>query len=152
MTLSGSLPRIAVKILLIFALAGCGGSTMSTSSRVMQSLMVTPSSADAQNSPGGKVQFSATATFNMAPMMVKSPPVVWSIGSPFATPPPMMGMSMTTPMSPSATVDGNGVAQCNGFTGIVTVQATAPANPGVSISQMSAMMATVSGAAQMTCP
>jgi hypothetical protein len=142
---------IALDVGFILALAGCGGTTMSNSQRVMQSLMVTPSSADAQNSPGGKVQFTATATFNMAPMTVKSPPVLWSIGSPFPTPTPM-GMSMSTAMSPSPTVDSSGVAQCNGFTGIVAVQASAPANPNVPISQMSAMMATVAGMAQLTCP
>jgi hypothetical protein len=118
----------------------------------MQSLTVSPSSADAQNSPGGKVQFTATATFNMAPTAVQSPPVVWSIGRPFPTPPPMMGMTAKAAMSPSASVDSNGAAQCNGFTGIATIQATAPADPGMPISQMSAMMGTITGTAQLTCP
>jgi hypothetical protein len=137
----------------LLVLGGCGGSTVANSGRVMQSLMVTPSSADAQNFPGAKVQFAATATFNMSPMTVQSPPVVWSIGSPFPTPPSMMGMmGMSTPMSSSPTVDTNGVAQCNGFTGIVAVQATAPANPNVPVSQMNAMMGTVAGVAQLTCP
>jgi hypothetical protein len=117
----------------------------------MQSLMVTPSSADAQKSPGGQVQFTATATFNMAPMTVKSPPVLWSIGSPFPTPPPMMGMSMSA-MGPTASINNNGVAQCNGFTGIAAVQATAPADPNVPISQMNGAMGTVIGVAQLTCP
>jgi hypothetical protein len=158
MTPSSSFPRLALGFLLLLAFTGCGGgsmsnSTMSNATRMMQTLMVTPSSADAQNSPGSKVQFTATGTFNMAPMTVKSPPVVWSIGSPFPpAQPPMMGMSMTTPMSPTASVDGNGVAQCNGFMGMVTVQATAPIDPSVPISQMSAMMGTVSGTAQLTCP
>ena len=136
---------------LLFALAGCGGSTMANSGRVMQSLMVTPSSADAQNSPGGKVQFTATATFNMAPMTVKSPPVLWSIGTSSSMPPPMMGMSMSA-MSPSPTIDTNGVAQCNGFTGIVAVQATASADPNIPVSQVNGMMGTVIGVAQLTCP
>lgn len=142
---------IALDICFLFALAGCGGSTMANSGRVMQSLMVTPSSADAQNSPGGKVQFTATANFNMAPMTVKSPPVLWSIGTSSPMPPPMMGMSMSA-MSPSPTIDPNGVAQCNGFTGIAAVQATAPVNPNVPISQMNGMIGTVVGMAQLTCP
>jgi hypothetical protein len=141
---------ITLDVCFLLALAGCGASTMANSGRVMQSLMVTPSSADAQNFPGAKVQFTATATFNMPPTTLKSPAVVWSIGSPFPTPPPMMGMS--TPMSSSPTVDTNGVAQCNGFTGIVAVQATAPADPNVPVSQMNAMMGTVAGVAQLTCP
>src|SRR5215471_10538202 len=131
MTRSASLiSAILLEVCFLLGLAGCGGSTMANSGRVMQSLMVTPSSADAQNSPGGKVQFTATATFNMPPTTVKSPPVVWSIGTSSAMPPPMMGMSMST-MSPSPTVDTNGVAQCNGFTGIVAVQATASVDPNI---------------------
>jgi hypothetical protein len=141
----------ALEACFLFALAGCGGSTVANSGRVMQSLMVTPSSADAQNSPGGKVQFTATATFTMPPTTVKSPQVLWSIGTSSAMAPPMMGMSMSA-MSPSPTIDTNGVAQCNGFTGIAAVQAAAPADPNVPISQMNGMMGTVIGMAQLTCP
>ena len=124
------------------AIAGCGGSTMS-SSRQMQGLTVTPASADAQASPGGKVQFTATGRFNMAPITVMSPPVLWSIGSPFGSPPVNM---------PAASVDANGLAQCNGFVGKVLVEATAPTEPEIPILQMTSMTSTVTGTAQMTCP
>jgi len=63
----------------------------------------------------------------------------------------MMGMSMSA-MSPSPTIDMNGVAQCNGFTGIVAVQATASADPNIPVSQVNGMMGTVIGMAQLTCP
>lgn|SRR5215472_5796606 len=133
--------------LLLFA--GCGGgSTMNGSSRMMQGLAVTPSSADAQKSPNGQVQFMATATFNMAPMTATSPVVRWSIGNPFATPTPM-AMSMSTGQ-PS--ISGNGMAQCNGFVGIATIEATAPADPSMGISQMNAMTRNVSGMASLICP
>jgi hypothetical protein len=46
----------------------------------------------------------------------------------------------------------NGVAQCNGFTGIAAVQAAAPADLNVPVSQMNGMMGTVIGMAQLTCP
>jgi hypothetical protein len=130
--------------LLIFfglAIAGCGGAT--SSSRQLQSLTVTPASADAQASPGGKVQFTATGTFNMAPMTVMSPPVLWSIGSPFGSPPPTM---------PAASIDSTGLAQCNGFVGRVIIEATAPTEPEIPLLQMTSMTMTVSGMAQMTCP
>lgn len=123
-------------------IAGCGGSMMS-SSRQMQSLTVTPASADAQAFPGGKVQFTATGTFNMAPITMMSPPVLWSVGSPFVPPPVNM---------PAASVDVNGLAQCNGFVGNVIVEATAPAEPEIPLLQMTSTTMTVSGMAQMTCP
>ena len=138
-------------------IAGCGGNMTgmpSSSARQMVSLMVTPASADAQASPGGQVQFMATATFNMAPMTVASPQVMWSIGNPFPTPTPMMmsGKMATSSMTPTPTVSPTGMARCNGFMGMVTIQATAPADPAMSISQMSGMTSNVVGMAQMTCP
>jgi hypothetical protein len=138
-------PALALhtSLFLIFfglGIAGCGGSMMS-GSRQMQSLTVTPASADAQAFPGGKVQFTAMGTFNMAPITVTSPPVLWSIGSPFG-PPPVN----------TASVDANGLAQCNGFVGNVIVEATAPTEPEIPLLQMTSTTITVSGTAQMTCP
>lgn len=133
-------------LLLIFfglGIAGCGGTT-TNSPRRLQSITVTPASADAQASPGGKVQFMATGTFNMAPMTVMSPAVLWSIGSPFGPPPP--------PNMPAASVDATGLAQCNGFVGKAIVEATAPTEPEIPLLGMTSMTSTVSGMAQMTCP
>jgi len=118
---------------------------MMNNARQLMSLTVMPAAADAQKSPTGQVQFTATGSFNMAPMSVMSPVVHWSIGNPFATPMPMA-------MSPSASIDGNGVAQCNGFVGIATIEATAPADTSASITRMSAMTRNVTGIAQMICP
>lgn len=124
------------------------GATSGT--RMMTSIMVTPVSAAAHNFSSGQVQFQATGTFSMSPMTAMSPAVLWSVGSPFAAP-PMSGMPKSM-MTSSASVDGNGVAQCNGFVGIVTIQATAPADPGMPLSQMTAMTNNVSGQAQLVCP
>jgi hypothetical protein len=137
---------------LLVVISGCGGSAMtnSNSTRQLQSLTVTPASADAQNFPNGQVRFTAMGTFNMAPMTVMSMQVRWSIGNPSAAQP--MPMSMSAGMSPAASVDGNGLAQCNGFTGIATIQATAPADPNMPLSQMSSMTMTVAGMGQLTCP
>jgi hypothetical protein len=132
---------LLIFILFSLGIAGCGGTTTS-SSRQLQSITVTPSSADAQASPGGKVQFMATGTFNMAPMTVMSTPVLWSIGNPFGPPPTM----------PAASIDVNGLAQCNGFVGKAIVEATAPTEPEIPLLGMTSMTSTVSGMAQMTCP
>lgn len=121
--------------------ASCGGgSMMMTSTRQMQSIMVTPMSADAMAS-GGMVQFSAMGNFNMAPMSANIP-VRWSLGSPFSTQPAPMGVS----------ISANGLAQCSGFMGMITVEATAPMDPNMPISQMSMNSMNVTGMAQLTCP
>jgi len=138
-------PALALhtSLFLIFfslGIAGCGGSM--SSSRQLQGLTVSPASADAQAFPGGKVQFTATGTFSMAPVTVTSPAVLWSIGSPFGSP----------PVNIPASVDATGLAQCNGFVGKVIVEATAPSEPEIPILQMTSMTSTVSGMAQMTCP
>jgi hypothetical protein len=122
-----------------FGIAGCGGS-MTGSSRQMQSLTVTPASADAQAFAGGKVQFTAMGTFNMAPLTVMSPSVLWSIGSPFGPPPN------------TASVDSNGLAQCNGFVGTTIVEATAPTEPEIPLLGMTSTTNTVTGRAQLICP
>lgn len=128
-------------ILVAACVAGCGGSTMN-SGRMLQSLTVTPASADAQNFPGGKVQFTATGTFNMAPTTA-SPAVMWSIGSPFATPSPTM---------PQATIDSTGLAQCNAFVGTTLVAATAPTEPEIPLQGMTPSTPAVSGSATLICP
>jgi hypothetical protein len=133
---------LLILIFFVLGIAGCGGTTTS-SSRRLQSITVTPASADAQASPGGKVQFTATGTFSMAPMTVMSPAVLWSIGSPFSSPPPTM---------PAASIDSTGLAQCNGFVGRVIVEATAPTEPEIPLLGMTSMTSTVSGMAQLICP
>ncbi|HEX3094394.1 MAG TPA: hypothetical protein VHW72_17290 [Candidatus Angelobacter sp.] len=46
----------------------------------------------------------------------------------------------------------NGLAQCSGFTGMVTIEATAPMDPSMPLSKMTMMTMNVSGMAQLTCP
>jgi hypothetical protein len=122
--------------------SGCGGSMMNNG-RMLQSLTVTPASADAQTFPGGRVQFTVTGTFSMTPATVVSPAVMWSIGRPFATPPPAM---------PQASVDSTGLAQCNGFTGSAIVEATAPTEPEIPLNGMTPSTPAVSGTATLICP
>lgn len=110
-------------ILLVLLLAGCGS---------VRPIAVSPASADAQNFPGGIVQFSATGA--------SSP--VWCIGS-------TNGMCNGNIVSP-ATIDTTGRAQCvAGRSGTVTILAGTGlrvTNPDGS-SQLAHF-----GSAQLTCP
>jgi hypothetical protein len=131
---------LAITSVLLMA-ASCGGNSMMTmSARQLQSITVSPTSADAKNS-SGMVQFTATGNFNMDPMMAMTP-VRWSIGNPFSTQPVPAGVS----------VDMNGLATCSGFTGMVTIEATAPMDPNMPLSKMTMTTMNVSGMAQLTCP
>lgn len=132
-------PLAAITVLLT---ASCGGNSMMmvNTTREMQSITVTPMTADPMAS-GGMVQFMAMGNFNMAPMSA-SVPVRWSLGSPFSTQPAPMGVS----------ISANGLAQCSGFMGMITVEATAPMDPNMPLSQMSMTSRNVTGMAQLTCP
>jgi hypothetical protein len=139
-------PVILVLTLFFFSffgsMAGCGGNMMNmTMSRQLQSIALTPASAMAQNFSNKQVQFTAMGNYNMTPM-TGMPQVLWSIGNPFSTQPVPAGV----------TVNSSGMAQCTTFTGTVTIQATAPADPGMPLSQMNMMTMKVAGMAQFTCP
>jgi hypothetical protein len=131
-------PVAAIAFLLTLS---CGGNSMMMSStRQMQSITVSPMAADPMSS-NGMVQFSAMGNFNMSPMTANVP-VRWSLGNPFSTQPVPAGVSI----SPT------GLAQCSGFMGTITVEATAPMDPNMPLSQMSMNSMNVSGMAQLTCP
>lgn len=118
----------------------CGGN-MSMMGRQLQSITVTPASADAKNFPSGMVQFTAMGNFTMSPMSA-APAVMWSIGNPFSSQPAPAGV----------TISATGLAQCSGFTGSTIVMATAPMDPLIPLAQMSTMTANVSGSATLICP
>jgi len=148
-SLPGSVVLFSLAVLLSLTVVACSSGMMTMmNTREMQSITVTPTSATAQNSPGGQVQFTATGHFNMDPMTAM-PQVLWTIGSPFSTM-PMSSSAMPTPAG--VTINANGMAQCNGFVGTVTIQATAPMDPNMALSQMTAMTSNVAGMAQLMCP
>jgi len=131
---------LAISAVLLMT-ASCGGnSMMTTSARQLQSITVSPASADAKNS-GGMVQFMAMGTYSMAPMSA-TPAVRWSLGNPFSLQPVPAGVS----------IDMNGLAQCSGFNGMVMIEATAPMDPNMPLSKMTMTTMNVSGMAQLTCP
>lgn len=129
---------IAAALLMVVS---CGGnSMMMMSARQMQSITVSPASADPKNS-GNMVQFTAVGNFNMDPMMAATP-VRWSVGNPFSAQPVPAGVS----------VDMNGLAQCSGFNGMIMIEATAPMDPNMPLSKMTMNTMNVTGMAQLTCP
>ncbi|MGB9121032.1 MAG: hypothetical protein WCE73_10465 [Candidatus Angelobacter sp.] len=132
-------PLAAITFLLT---ASCGGNSMMmmNSTRQMQSITVTPMTVDPMSS-SGMAQFTAMGNFNMSPMSANVP-VRWSLGSPFSMQPAPMGVS----------INANGLAQCSGFMGMITVEATAPMDPSMPLSQMSMNSMNVTGMAQLTCP
>lgn len=137
-----SIALLVAPVAIAFLLtASCGGNSMMMSStRQMQSITVMPMAADPMSS-NGMVQFTAMGNFNMAPMSANVA-VRWSLGNPFSAQPTPMGVS----------INQNGLAQCSGFMGTITVEATAPTDPNMPLSQMSMSSMNVSGMAQLTCP
>jgi len=123
------------------AIVACGGMNMMMSNRQLQSITVSPSSADAMNFPAGTVHFMAMGNYSMAPM-TGTPPVLWSLGNPFSQQPVPAGV----------TIDANGVARCTGFVGMVEIDATSPMDPNLPLSKMSMNSMNVVGMAQLTCP
>jgi hypothetical protein len=106
---------------------GCGGSR-----RVIQSVTVTPATADAQNFPNGQVQFSASGNYSQPPSPVALSQANWVVTE-----------------TSIATVTGNGLAQCvPGASGVATVRA------GVSgpCSGTGCTAVQIVGTAQLSCP
>ena len=134
-TVSTSLLIVAV----VVAAQNVGCSAMNSSSnRVLQSIVVTPSNANAENSAMGQVQFTATGTFSKPP----SPALV-----PFSD--PYSGSWGASNLS-IATITQNGLARCMpGKSGTVTITAIASSNSATGMGQMSTA---VQGTAKLTCP
>ena len=107
---------------------GCGNGNP----RVLQSISVSPASADAQNFPNAQVQFTAVGTYSQPPSPSPTTASSWSLADPAM-----------------ATINQSGVAQCNsGASGVTTIAATAPApchGTGCTAVQLV-------GTAQLTCP
>jgi hypothetical protein len=126
---------------LAFQAIGCGSSN---SNRVLQSMTVTPLTADGNTSPIGQVVFTATGRFSKAP----SPSPVtfvapysgsWSVSDP----------SIATLVA-TGTGDGTATFQCvAGASGVATISAIASSNAA---SGTGATSTAVTGTAKLTCP
>jgi hypothetical protein len=125
--------------LVAIGIAGCG------SNRQLQSVTLSPASADAQKFPNNQVSFTATGTFSQppSPVQLTSKDVMWCAGS-------SSGMCVGN-ANPGVTVDQNGLAQCVPvFTGMATILAGTGSSSAKIPDQGTQLK--IFGAAQLTCP
>jgi hypothetical protein len=126
-------------------LLGCG------SSRQLQSVTISPATADAKNFPGGQVPFTATGTFNKppSPTQLTSQDVVWCYAGQSDIANPTAGTCAGN-IAQYASVDQNGVAQCvPQFQGTVIILA---GTGGPSGNPDGGTPLKIFGSAQLTCP
>lgn len=118
--------------LLLVAIALAVSSCGNQSPRVLQSVSVTPATADAQSFSNGQVQFTANGNYSQPPSPSVLTQAGWSLSDPTI-----------------ATVSQSGLAECNaGASGTVTVKAgTSGPCSGTGCTAVF-----ISGTAQLTCP
>jgi hypothetical protein len=116
------------------------------SNRQIQSITLSPASADAQDYPNGQVPFIATGYYNAMPTTVTPLEVTWGAAS------------GSVPANGAVTVNSNGVARCSvGASGVYTIGAwvNLPVNgtpPCPSFPYGQAACRYVLGTAKLTCP
>jgi len=124
----------------------CGGSPSESATRQLQSITLSPATADAQNYPSGQVQFTATGYYNTAPQTVTPLSATW-------------GTCYQNAPTNAVSVTSGGLAQCeSGATGTYSIWANDPAfsvpYSGVNCNAITACGGGcfVVGTAQLTCP
>jgi hypothetical protein len=139
---------------ILLAFAACLALACGSSSRKLQSITVSPASADAQNYPNGKVPFVATGYYNSSPTTVSALQADWGA---------VLFQSENGTMVPTngaVLVDTNGVAHCGpNASGTYSIAASvqlpysgpAPPCPAPMYSNM-AWCPNVVGTALLTCP
>jgi hypothetical protein len=137
--------RLIVSLSALLAVALCPACSPFQSHQ-LQSITVTPLSADAKNYPNGQVQFVATGQYNISPLAVTPLTATWGTCTQQA--------AATTAVSVTQT----GLAQCAaGASGTYTVWANDPLPSGADTSNCLAQTAcgggcTIQANAQLTCP
>ena len=135
-----SLSFVLTVLLFSLTILGCSGFALFSNGRLLVVVSVNPSNVNAQTFTGGLVQFTATGNFNMDPMTAPLSGVIWTVDNPAFS---------NVPDDGHATINTNGVAQCApGFSGTVTIIATAAKDPSRPVSPMNEM----SGSTVMMCP
>jgi hypothetical protein len=124
-----------------FTLA-CGSNS---SQHVLESVTVSPASADAQNYPNGQVPFTATGAYNTSPTNVTLQNATW-------------GVALATASTNQVSITSSGMAQCApGAVGIFSVGAwDVMHNNGATCTVVGPYgepaCNAVLGTAQLTCP
>jgi hypothetical protein len=115
----------------------CGGDP----NRQLQSISLSPASADAQNYANLQVQFIATGNYNTSPRMVAPMSATW-------------GACYQNASTDAVTVTSQGLAQCaSGATGTYEIWAyDLPSGPNCTALTACGGGCTVVGSAQLTCP
>ncbi len=129
--------EVSFALFAVLGTLGCGNSKLT-------SVTISPATADAQNFPGGQVQFTATGTFSGSSKQVQLKNTTWCVGS-------SSGMCNGN-IASAATIDGNGLAQCTGGLvagGTVTILAGTGHSMG---NPDGGAQLDVFGTAQLTCP
>lgn len=104
--------------------------------RQLKSISVSPAVA------AGQTQFTATGIYSDG-SKVSTLAVLWSEGNPWVR-------NETLPEG--IAVSSSGMASCNPVVGTFAVEATAPVDPHIPVSQMDLVTPQVHGTAQLTCP
>jgi hypothetical protein len=132
-------------------LLACGGSDP----RPLQSITVSPASADAQDYPDGKVPFVASGHYNSPPTTVTPLQAHWGAESEQF----VNGVLTLGPVNGAVVVSGSGVAQCaDGASGTYFVVAWDLQDPKLQVGCSSINdigepgCNAVQGTAQLTCP
>ncbi len=133
---------VCLGLVVLFSCA-CGGG------RTLQSIAVSPASADGASSPNGQVQFTASGSYSSAPVTATPPNLQWTVDYlPWQAQPEII--TINTP-----TISATGVAQCPA----AGANASAETHKILAIAANidNAAIATdgsnaVVGSAQMTCP
>jgi len=135
------LASVAALCLIVPTSTGCG-----SANRQLQSIAVTPATADAQDFLGGIVQFSAVGNYSGgSPAQGSISTIQWC-----ASPGP--GTCVSQNVKPGVTISQTGLAQCDpGSAGAWTINADSPpiqaSQPGGEIGSN-----IVVGSATLTCP
>jgi hypothetical protein len=121
----------------------CGASPSESATRQLQSITLSPTSADAQNYPNGQVQFTATGYYNTAPQTVTPLSATW-------------GTCYQNAPTNAVSVTAGGLVQCeSGAVGTYSIWADAPPFPnGPNCLAITACGGGcfVVGTAQLSCP
>jgi len=143
--LMSSIRPIATAFLLLLWFEGivcCGGGSMQQPLRQLQSITISPASTSVPS--GSQAHFTATGNFNQPPNPVTPLDVIWKV-------------TALNPSAPGCPLKGvcinDGQTLCNGYTGVATIQATAPADPNIPLNSINGdpSIPIIIGTAQLNC-